>query len=276
MPLALSVGVFSLFSFGEVSKNDGIVFLPLHSDMRNGGFDRKLFSVGAESHDGSQFAHLSAGHAALPERLNMMTMGRTEPCGQESIERLSDCFFSGTAEHLLCCSVEQHDSLILIHRDDRIHRGFDDAFQPELADQELLFRLLTGDCRPCCIELRSGLLRFHRQSSISGKKRSWTKTALLLDWKRYGEAHTARLLIDLMARRQLSLFGMKPAFDLGEFTIQGLTVDAKGMGGLIFIATGLFENFLDVLFFKLVQGQSVLGCFVQYTPVATGPLHRRG
>ena len=41
-------------------------------------------------------------------------------------------------------------------------------------------------------------------------------------------------------------------FDFGEFTIQGLSVDAKGMRGLIFIAAGFFENFFDVFFFKLM------------------------
>ena len=69
--------------------------------------------------------------------MNVVTMSVAETSRQESVERMSDGFSSGAAEHLLRRVVKQHHSLVLIHGDDRIHRGFNDAFQPEPADQEL-------------------------------------------------------------------------------------------------------------------------------------------
>ena len=52
----------------------------------------------------------------------MMAMGFTEACRQESIKRLPSGVSNGAAEHLLRRAVKQQDSLVLIHRDDRIHR----------------------------------------------------------------------------------------------------------------------------------------------------------
>ena len=67
---------------------------------------------------------------------------------------------------------------------------------------------------------------------------------------------------------------MRLALDFGELTIQGLAIDAKGMSGLVFVAAGLFEDLLNVLFFKLMQGQLLLSRFVQHTPIASRSLHR--
>ena len=96
-------------------------------------------------HERSQLTHLSARRARLSECMNVVTMSITETSRQESVERLPNGFSSRAAEHLLRRVIKQHHSLVLIHGDDRIHRSFNDAFQPEPADQELFFRLLAGD-----------------------------------------------------------------------------------------------------------------------------------
>ena len=72
----------------------------------------------------------------------------------------------GTAEQMFGCPVEQHNFLILIHCDDCVHRGFNDALQPALADQKLLFSCFTADHGTHRLPIRmiAGLLRLHHQT----------------------------------------------------------------------------------------------------------------
>ena len=67
---------------------------------------------------------------------------------------------------------------------------------------------------------------------------------------------------------------MRLAFDFGEFTIQRFTVDTKGVGGLIFVAAGLFEDLEDVFFLHFIQRQGPFSRVVEHAPIATGPLNR--
>jgi len=135
-------------------------------NMRDGRFDGKFLSIRTKAHHCPQMTHLPAGDTRLPEPTHMVAMAFAIPCGQESIKRLPNGPLSGAAKHLLRRMVEQDDPLILIYRDNRIHCGFNDAFEPQLADQKLFLGFFATDDGangfPICVV--PCLLRLHHQS----------------------------------------------------------------------------------------------------------------
>ena len=56
-------------------------------------------------------------------------------------DRTSNHFVGWTIEHVLRRGVEQHDSLLVIYRDDRVHRRRDNGCQPTLAFANYLLGL---------------------------------------------------------------------------------------------------------------------------------------
>ena len=159
------MGFFGPLAVGDVSEDDGIVFLMFYGDKGDCRFDRKLFSIRPKPHHRPQFPHLSARRAGLAELTYMVAVTFAILSGQESIKMPAYRLMSGAAEHLLGRMVEQHHMLSFVNRDDCIHRRFNDAFEPQLADQELFFRLLATDDGTDRLPIRvvTCLLRLHHQ-----------------------------------------------------------------------------------------------------------------
>ncbi len=65
----------------------------------------------------------------LTKDLNMLHMVKPKWFRNETIEGLAKHIRGGAVEHTLCCGVEEHNVLIDVDRDDRIHRGVDDSGQ---------------------------------------------------------------------------------------------------------------------------------------------------
>ena len=69
-----------------------------------------------------------------------------------------------------------------------------------------------------------------------------------------------------MIRKKWSFLRMRLAFYFSELTIQRFPVDAKRVGGLVFVAAGLFENLEDIFFFHFIQRQGPFSRVVEYAP----------
>src|ERR1044071_7863073 len=63
----------------------------------------------------------------------MSGMPRTETLRDETLDGLSQCLCCRTAEHLFGGGIEQYDTLLFIHGNDRIGCGLKDAGQPGFA-----------------------------------------------------------------------------------------------------------------------------------------------
>src|SRR5262249_32945271 len=134
-------------AFGNVAKDDGKELVAFDCDMRDGGFDRKFFPVRSKTGYGTELAHLAAGNARLSESLHMLTVGLTETTRDKPIERLINGVLEGALEHTLGRVIKYDNLLLMIDSNDGIHRGLDDAFESELADQILLLCSLSASHR---------------------------------------------------------------------------------------------------------------------------------
>jgi hypothetical protein len=63
----------------------------------------------------------------------MLVVIGAEAVGDETLERLPDRLVGWQLEHKLCGRVELDDALVLVDRDDRIHRGRHNGRQPFVA-----------------------------------------------------------------------------------------------------------------------------------------------
>jgi hypothetical protein len=77
----------------------------------------------------------------------MLTMGFSIARRNEIIKWLAEGVLKRALEHALGGIVEHDDLLLVVDRDNRIHRGFDDALEPELAEHVLLFGPLSASNR---------------------------------------------------------------------------------------------------------------------------------
>ncbi len=88
------------------------------------------------------------GGAPRPSRAHVFGEHLAQALGKEPRARLADGLASGAAEDALGGLIEERDAALLIEREDRVHRAFDDARQSLLVFLEPLFELVQGEMRP--------------------------------------------------------------------------------------------------------------------------------
>jgi hypothetical protein len=112
---------------GDVAQDDREEFPVVLDMLRDRGFDRKFFTVGAQRHEHRQAAHAARRHACLAEALDVGAMTLAKPLRDELVQRLPEDGAAGPAESLLSRGVEHDHALSVVHGDDWVHRGFDDV-----------------------------------------------------------------------------------------------------------------------------------------------------
>src|SRR5512135_3368548 len=72
------------------------------------------------------------------------------PSRNESVQSMADGLCDGALEHPLGSLVKQHDLLIFVHRDNGIHRGLQNALEPQVAPEKFSRGLRLAMNRPYC------------------------------------------------------------------------------------------------------------------------------
>ena len=131
--LSLTQLIFSALADAYVTKNHCKESFRRGFHLRDGSFDREFLAVSPETHQRAGRVHRSAGNTCVSEPADVLPMGFAEPERDEFIQRLTEGLFRRAAKNLLCRPVKDDNPLVVIHRNDRVHRGTDDAEQPVLA-----------------------------------------------------------------------------------------------------------------------------------------------
>ena len=118
---------------GDVPQNHGEQFRSAVLGLGNRSFDGKLLTTGAHPEDGAKGVRPSVRHVRLAKFSDVSRVCGAKPLRDKPIQRLAEHFRSAIAEHLLRCSVEDHDALLLVHGNNAVHRGADNAGEPLLA-----------------------------------------------------------------------------------------------------------------------------------------------
>ncbi len=98
-------------------------------DLGNRGFNREFFAVAEQSVQRLQFAHRTLCCSGFAEGTNVILMRRTKSFRDKVIQSFSQRIGRRAAKHLFRGCVEQHNLLVFVHSDDRIHRRGQDACQ---------------------------------------------------------------------------------------------------------------------------------------------------
>jgi hypothetical protein len=112
---------------GRVAQQHGEDARAVHIELRDGRFRRKLLTGAAQTGDLLSFAHPAGRNRRCGEVANVLAVHRAEPLRQQDIQRPTEDLRRRPAEDLLRALVEQHDALVLVHRDDRIRCDRHDA-----------------------------------------------------------------------------------------------------------------------------------------------------
>src|SRR6266496_2753283 len=131
--LSLPQFIFCSSANADVPKDHRVERFRSRFHLRDRRFDWKFFSIGSDAHECSRRVHRATGNASLPETPNVFPMSLTEFLWNELIDGLPKGIFSRAAEDLFCGPVEHDDPLVIIYRNDGVHRGTDDAQQSLLA-----------------------------------------------------------------------------------------------------------------------------------------------
>ena len=120
-------------ALGDVAQDHGVDALSRHFELRYGRLNRELLPIDADPAECAERTHGARGHARGSKAPHVLPMPLAKTRGNEHGDGLPDCVRRRTPEHLFGGGVEQHDALLLVDADDRIHGGVDDAFHPRLA-----------------------------------------------------------------------------------------------------------------------------------------------
>ncbi len=111
------------FALGDVAHDDGgEPFFAGHA-LRDRGLDGEFLTIGTQRADRAERAHPATGFARRAEPADMLVVIGAEAMGNKAFERLPDRLVGGQLEHQLRGRVELDDAMVLVDRDDRIHRG---------------------------------------------------------------------------------------------------------------------------------------------------------
>ena len=147
------------FAFRDVAQDDGgEAFLPHHC-LGDGGLYGKLLAIGAKTADSSQRAHSPPGFAGLAKMADMPFMRSPVAFGDEAGNGLPQRVIALDAKHRFGGRIEKDDLVIIVDRDDRVHRGRHNGFQTVLS----LYR--SGECR----RVVDKVLMHHRPLEIEAR-----------------------------------------------------------------------------------------------------------
>ena len=111
---------------GDIAQDHRKQVLAILGVVGNRSLDGKFFAVGAQCHQHRSAAHAARCHAGLTEALDMRAVTLAKPLRDELVQRQPDYCLTRPAKSLLRCCVEQDNPLIAVHRNDRVHGGFND------------------------------------------------------------------------------------------------------------------------------------------------------
>ena len=132
----------------DVAQDHREQLLPAHCCMRDRGLDLELAAVRTQSPQRRLHPHAPRCLAGVAEALDVGPVRAAEPFRDEALERLADGIGCPATEHLLCRGVEQHDALIAVDGDDRVHCRAHDRLQAHLCLVHVVLRgLQTGHVR---------------------------------------------------------------------------------------------------------------------------------
>src|ERR1035437_8659332 len=131
--LSLTQFVFGALAHADVPQDHRVEPFRGGLHLRDRGFNRKFLPIGSDAHQRSRRVHRAAGGASLPEAPNVFPMSLMESLWDKLIDRLPDGLGCWAVEDLFCGSVKNNDPLLVIDRDDGIHRGTNYAEQSLLA-----------------------------------------------------------------------------------------------------------------------------------------------
>ncbi|MDW8469776.1 MAG: hypothetical protein RML56_13230 [Burkholderiales bacterium] len=95
-------------------------------------FDGKFGPVGAQRREVRPRAHHAARAPGAAEFIDVRAVRGAKACRDEAVERGAERLLAPPAEHRFRGAVEEHDALLVVHREDRVHRRIDHAFELRL------------------------------------------------------------------------------------------------------------------------------------------------
>ncbi len=131
--LALPQGGLRLLALGYIAQDHGEKLMPLDFNLGDRSFNGELLAIDPQSGDGAQCAHCALAHAGFAIVLNMADMGGTEALRNKAVYALAQHFGRGNTEHFFSRRIEQHDALLGVNRNDRIHRRGNNPIEPGVA-----------------------------------------------------------------------------------------------------------------------------------------------
>jgi len=108
------------------------------ANLRNRGFEGKLFTIGAQPRKHLLMAHSQVGDAGGAKPSNMPRVGRPEAFRNEARKGSVERVHCANAKDAFGRWIELHDVLRFVHRDDGFHRQADDRRHARLV------RILIG------------------------------------------------------------------------------------------------------------------------------------
>src|SRR6266571_5010154 len=125
--LRAAQGFLGLDPFGDIAQDYRVELLSAFGDLRDRGVDGEFSPAASQARDDALGAHAARGDPGFTETPDVAFMFGAEAFGNEPGERSADRLSARAAEHRFGRSVEHHDPLFFIDRDDGVHGRFDDA-----------------------------------------------------------------------------------------------------------------------------------------------------
>src|SRR5258706_9585337 len=79
-------GLVRAFAFSNIAQDYGVKLLAVRFDLRYGSFDRKLFTVGAQSVKRAQRSHRTPGNMRLAKVLYVCFVSSSKSVGNKALE----------------------------------------------------------------------------------------------------------------------------------------------------------------------------------------------
>ncbi len=139
-------GVLIGLALGDIPQDHRGKRRAAHLHLGNGGLDGEFLPVGAQAADRPERPHAAVGDAGRLEPGDMLAMAGAMALGHQALDGRADGLRRGDAEHPFGGGIEQHDPLLLVDRDEGVHRRLDDALHSKAAfRQGVLGRFAFGD-----------------------------------------------------------------------------------------------------------------------------------
>jgi hypothetical protein len=125
-------------ALGHVAQDHREEALAVLAHLGDRGLDGELLAVAAQPLHHARGPHAARGFAGLAETAHQIVMRRAVALRDEPRQRRADGLLARADEDVLGRLVEEHDVLALVHGDDGVHGGIEDAAQARLAARQHL------------------------------------------------------------------------------------------------------------------------------------------